>query len=1200
MGNHSNCAARLVLFYVLTMLLSTAASGQGIPDERNVNIIGINPPAGGLPDSGLKQQNESVCGKKPTNPLHILCVFNDYRGVDNPIIGDAWQGWSWTINGGQTWFSDIVPAHLGDAPNLGFEFAADPFVTAAPGLALVTYIVGDRGENADGALQLHRFFEVNREAGTPWLPEMLPVEVARGNAGQFVDKPVHLLHLSSPGSGTVMVSSTLKDGSPISQEVPAGRLFVAYTIFLNNKTKLMVAHSDDYGESWRETKLSETQAINQSASLAAHGDDVCAVWRRFERKKQVDAILVACSSDRGGKWSKSRVVSEEPEFFPFDQPTTETTFRTNSYPVIASDGDTFYAVWASRIDSVSPFFSRIVYSMSADGGDTWTTPTMIEDAALGHQYMPDIAVSRGTVQVLWHDTRNDLFQGVQIEDVLDDSTGTPPTKVIRQLGDLRTAQIVDGLPTASTQVSKYLHGVRSGGDGSVEQLQFNFLNDRIFKTGTVPFNGDYPHIAFPLFRLEAAGWVSNASFSPDGRPDEALVTWSDTRDVFGNVWEDLSDPTVYTPANQTAMTENAAGTTNAAERAVIPALTDHDDDSSVSDSAAAVADSVRADAEDDPTDNYPVCSADGLNRDRSRNQNVYSSVVRPGVSIESPSADKPTGSVQRAHVVWVSNNTTEDGAFVVTIDNQPADAPVDGRASFLQVPVAPFADDTGLLTTIDVNIEKNSTVARTVFVTSSLPHTPVEVSVSDGAGTVLGTITLNADIATPDIQNPDVQNPDVQNPDIQNAEVHNPDVQNPVITTVQNPDVQNPDIQNPDIQNPDVQNPDVQNPDVQNPDIQNPDIQNETLEGSSRENPDVENDTLTDQEREDGYTDVTWEVENDGNTVTAFNVDAFVNGDTSQISTQLIGTRTHITETSRDCVQLRQVQNQVIFNLINPDLSLLEENTNAGIFGDGSAYVAPGETIFVTLRIWGDPNFPEDRTGVRVEAQSCNSADKGAGTTECDPPFEQIGTPDEPPVINVPASPVSLEAFDNDGFDGAFADILVTVTDDIDSDVDLTCEAVEETFDGVNEVSVQFDVELGDPVQVNCMATDSVGNLAEESFVVEAVDTTPPTIFFDSSDGTEDFEFITSLSEYTVLYLGELIDVDLQNFAPLHVTVSDSVDDDVADSLSCAPPSGSDESVFPGSLYPGTATTVTCSATDASGNMTQRSFDVIVIIEPIV
>ena len=1002
-----------------SLAMTSVAFAQGIPDERNINIIGVNPATAvnGVPDLGLKQQNEPACAMKPSNPLQILCAFNDYRGVDDPLIGDAWEGYAYSINGGQTWFSDLLPGHPGDSPNVGLSFAADAQTVAAPGLALISYIAADRGENAEGGLYLQRMFEVTREAGAPWAPEMTPVEVARGNADEFIDKPFMLLHPAAAGSSPVTVSSTLEDGTSVSQDVAAGRVFIAYTVFSGTAeaddlmSKILVATSDDYGESWTTTELANSSCqlpgqghckdkgkghdkgkgeghlkrkdVIQSASLAAYGDDVCAVWRRFQDDYDVDAIMVSCSTDRGETFALPSEISAAPDFTPFDQGTTESSFRTNSYPVIVTDGSQFYAFWASRDTSTTPFFARIVYSTSVDGVE-WTAPAMLDDVPNGHQFMPAAAAARGTIQLAWLDSRNNLFQADAIQD-LAGADGVPDvdsTKIIRNQVDVRTAQFKDGALSNSVQVSRYLEGALEV-DGDVEQLEFNFINDRIFKQGTVPFAGDYPNVAAPAFRLEDGEWVSNIGPSANEVPVDFLVSWSDNRDVRGNVWNDLIEPTLYTPADLTPTTTSGA-------------VTEKPDTQSVerlADLSDAPGSTVRADAEPDEAGIYGVC-VPGTNLDRSRNQNVYSSVVRPGVSIDSPSVSKPNGTIQRAHVVWVSNNENTAQTYTLTIDNQPPDGQEFGRASFLQVPVAPFTfpyDETnGLLTEIDVTIDANSTTARTVYVTSNDPDPKIGVSVSGGS-VVFGTIELNGDVLSPDVQNPDVQNPDVQNPDIQNAEVHNPDVQNVVITRVKNPDVQNPDVQNPDVQNPDVQNPDVQNPDVQNPDIQNPDVQNTSLAGSSTENPDVAYDPpLTLAEREAGYTDVSYEVTNNGNTTTSFNLDAFLNGETEGLKTQLIASRTQVTETSRDCEQVKMVQNQIIFNKIDPDLDLLAGNSDDGVFGDGSAYIAPGETIFVTLRVWGDPDlFVAEQVGVEVEAQSCNSEDKTAGTTDCDPPKEQ-------------------------------------------------------------------------------------------------------------------------------------------------------------------------------------------------------------------
>ena len=83
-GHRIRLVAQLGLTLSL-VFLSAVAVAQGIPDQRNTNIIGSLPPQGGIPEAN-KQQNEASCSKKPSNPLHVLCAFNDYRGVDNPLI----------------------------------------------------------------------------------------------------------------------------------------------------------------------------------------------------------------------------------------------------------------------------------------------------------------------------------------------------------------------------------------------------------------------------------------------------------------------------------------------------------------------------------------------------------------------------------------------------------------------------------------------------------------------------------------------------------------------------------------------------------------------------------------------------------------------------------------------------------------------------------------------------------------------------------------------------------------------------------------------------------------------------------------------------------------------------------------------------------------------------------------------------------
>lgn len=106
---------------------------------------------------------------------------------------------------------------------------------------------------------------------------------------------------------------------------------------------------------------------------------------------------------------------------------------------------------------------------------------------------------------------------------------------------------------------------------------------------------------------------------------------------------------------------------------------------------------------------------------------------------------------------------------------------------------------------------------------------------------------------------------------------------------------------------------------------------------------------------------------------------------------------------------------------------------------------------------------------------------------------------------------------------------------------------------------------------VTCTVTDSAGAATEASFAVTVVDTTPPLLV-----GTPGDQALTTSDP-----AGAILDYALP-------TASDVVDP--VPSVGCSPGSGT-------AVGPGT-TTVTCTATDATGNTATTSFDVTVTFEP--
>jgi hypothetical protein len=160
-----------------------------------------------------------------------------------------------------------------------------------------------------------------------------------------------------------------------------------------------------------------------------------------------------------------------------------------------------------------------------------------------------------------------------------------------------------------------------------------------------------------------------------------------------------------------------------------------------------------------------------------------------------------------------------------------------------------------------------------------------------------------------------------------------------------------------------------------------------------------------------------------------------------------------------------------------------------------------------------------------------------------------LGLPNEPPTVNVPAA-VTAEAT---GAVGAAVAFAATVSDPEDgTSVPACTPSTGSTFP------------LGETT-VTCTAVDAGRLAAEGTFTITVIDTTPPLV-----SGADVIAEATGPGGATVEYVAAALDLVDGAIAP-----------------ACAPASGS--------LFALGATTVSCSATDAQGNMGYGSFTVTVV-----
>jgi hypothetical protein len=549
-----------LLFVVAALfLVATVIPTKSNPDEvglvagRNVNMVSGTVWPGG--DPWLQRQNEPSIAVSTRNPLHLLAGANDYRSIDayfeDELPGyekessarDAWLGVFTSYDGGQSWTSTLLPGYLyADttpdgcpiSPLFGYEAAADPVVRAGTnGLFYYCGITFNRGQRGLGKVFVARFIDNNnKETGAIEYIDTKIIDI--GNSGHFIDKPWIAVDIPREGSPTTTL--------PNEQIVPCGNVYIVYTSFMGDlaegaHSKMMFSMSTDCGETWSNpTQITDAGQPYQAAALAINPVDgrPYVAYRRFAKDK-TDAIML-CWAERKGKetvegywhgnikFSKPIVLAE---IDPFDQPTSEITFRTNDYPTMTIDKDgVIYVAWSQRGLGLNGE-GKIMMMTSADGGETWVGPALVDDPSLsGYEFMPSLTSGAGKVMMLWYDQQYDVcghFEDEYIQEIYS----------IRHTIDVRAAEVY---PTANPyfsletiQVSRYPYVFTSDFTWAIP-LQYNMPNLRIFGGGKVPFFGDYIDISpSPMFVPQGDGWAYNTD--PDSTRPVYHAVWTDNRDV---------------------------------------------------------------------------------------------------------------------------------------------------------------------------------------------------------------------------------------------------------------------------------------------------------------------------------------------------------------------------------------------------------------------------------------------------------------------------------------------------------------------------------------------------------------------------------------------------------------------------------------------------------------------------------------------
>jgi Putative Ig domain len=930
----------LVVCILLIATPTVFTVGQ-IPD-RNVNMVsGTSWPSG---DPFLQRQNEPSIAVSSRNPLHLLAGANDYRTVDLPGLtggeatGDAWLGVFKSLDGGLTWRSFLLPGYPQDSspeglasPNHGFQGGADPTVRAGTnGLFYYTGIVFNRDDSGLGQVFVSRYIDNNNSERDDTIKYTGTTVISSGTSGQFIDKPWLAVDIPRQGAGQCQIDN---------QTIPAGNVYVVFSKFLgtdsstNPHTAVMIATSTNCGATWTTTKVSESFRLNQGsvAAIDPATGAIYVAWRQFATVNEPDAIVFAKSTDSGRSWTRASVISQ---ITPFDQASTSVSFRTNTFPTMAVDGNgRIYIAWSQK--GIGPGGDARIVFVSSGNGVIWTTPAVVDPSPTrGHQIMPALSFAGGKLMLIFYELRDDhtigIFQALLTG--LYQETREPRGDLPEEPGKVFTDFIMDAAPSGfsplqrrhtidvrasqanvsgpgplsfnpSERVTQYIFGSRPGSP-IVEQLQVNPPNLPMFALGTKAFIGDYIDVAATTFLPTATGgWAFNTA------PSNAVVfhaTWTDNRNVR---------PPLGAPPDWARYTPTGSG------------------------GGASLF---------DPSQTVQPCNS---NFTGTRNQDIYTARITEGLFVGTAGNTKSLGTVtingnpvllQRAFSIFLQNTTTSLKSFRLTIPGPP---PVGGATSFEQFGTP--------ITTLDVSIGPRSTVSRSVFVTSTDRRAMVVVNVAEisaPGGSLVPDGLLGSVVLNPDRTSPELDNPNPGGPDIATGEVYNPDITS--LPSILSQDIANQDIANQDIANQDIANQDIANPDIANQDIANQDIANVDIANQDIANQDIANQDLANA----SLSDAIWSAKNDGNTLASYSVKLLQNvAAPDGFNVQLIVYKTNTPLVARECTLGNQRQTLVLANVVNPIFTSPTDLTSTGITDpsktNATVVLAPGEEVRIAVRV---------------------------------------------------------------------------------------------------------------------------------------------------------------------------------------------------------------------------------------------------------
>jgi hypothetical protein len=379
-----------------------------------------------------RMQNEPTLAIDPRNESVWTSGSNDYCTV--PTAGDAWAGFYRSTDGGANWTDSLLPGYAGDTSPQGTSSPLHSLVLAG------SIAAGDPVQAWDGDGNL--FYMGNNfsrgilsgnsggtrdNIGSIWVATYAPSDP--GDSSTDGSKYVRTVLLATNTFG----KGQSHDKTALAVDPATGNVYAAWSDFHGSAcNQILFSRSTDHGQTFSAPlKLSSGICNNQGPSIAIGSDGhVYVAWGGSTGgtffQHAVSGAAFVRSDNYGQTFSKARLATLYTPFTseefsgngarecgdpPFDCPTGFTFPRFDlATPYLAADNVHGTLVMAYQVEQ-SDGQGQIEYSLSTDGGSTWSSNALLDPSPTGHQFFPYLTASAGRLSAIWYDSRNDPNYG---------------------------------------------------------------------------------------------------------------------------------------------------------------------------------------------------------------------------------------------------------------------------------------------------------------------------------------------------------------------------------------------------------------------------------------------------------------------------------------------------------------------------------------------------------------------------------------------------------------------------------------------------------------------------------------------------------------------------------------------------------------------------------------------------------------------